>query len=212
MKKSLIAFVLVFIFLSAAPALATPSLELGTATSSGSFISFPVKLASAQGSYISGIEANIVFNSQIFGFSSVSLGAAATAAGKQLAQSTPQSGVLRIVIADLVGNNSIADGLVAQVKLSLLPGVTLGSYSINVAPTATDSHGNNIAITGSPTVITLYKAGDCNKNNTVDIAEVQSSINMFLGLKAVDACVDVNDDKTVGIDEVQKTINAFLGL
>ena len=47
---------------------------------------------------------------------------------------------------------------------------------------------------------------------TVTIAEVQSSINMFLGLKAVEACVDQDNNSSVSIAEVQKVINSFLGL
>jgi uncharacterized repeat protein (TIGR02543 family) len=56
------------------------------------------------------------------------------------------------------------------------------------------------------------KAGDCDNSGTVTIAEVQSAINMFLGLKSVAACVDTNGDTAVSIAEVQKTINSFLGL
>jgi hypothetical protein len=60
-------------------------------------------------------------------------------------------------------------------------------------------------------VTIISKAGDCNGDNTISIAEVQSAINMYLGLKAVAACVDVNSDGKVTIDEVQKVINCYLG-
>jgi hypothetical protein len=56
------------------------------------------------------------------------------------------------------------------------------------------------------------KPGDCDGNGTVTIAEVQSAINMFLGLKAVQACVDLDSSGVVTISEVQKVINSFLGL
>jgi len=46
----------------------------------------------------------------------------------------------------------------------------------------------------------------------VTIAEVQSAINMFLGLKLVAGCVDTDDNGIVSIAEVQKGINSFLGL
>jgi len=59
---------------------------------------------------------------------------------------------------------------------------------------------------------TAFATGDCNGDTTVTIAEVQSAINMFLGLKDVLPCVDENNSKSVSIDEVQKTINTFLGL
>ncbi len=56
------------------------------------------------------------------------------------------------------------------------------------------------------------KPGDCDANGTVTIAEVQSAINMFLGLKAVESCVDIDRSNSVSIAEVQKVINSFLGL
>jgi hypothetical protein len=56
------------------------------------------------------------------------------------------------------------------------------------------------------------KPGDCDGNGVVSIAEVQSAINMFLGLKPVQACVDQDNSGVVTISEVQKVINSFLGL
>jgi hypothetical protein len=65
---------------------------------------------------------------------------------------------------------------------------------------------------GGTVIPTSTKAGDCDNDGTVTIAEVQSAINMFLGLKTVDACVNRDNDGVVSIAEVQKTINSFLGL
>jgi hypothetical protein len=56
------------------------------------------------------------------------------------------------------------------------------------------------------------KPGDCDNSSTVTIAEVQSAINMFLGLKTVAGCVDEDGTGVVSIAEVQKVINSFLGL
>lgn len=57
-----------------------------------------------------------------------------------------------------------------------------------------------------------FAAGDCDQNGTVSISEVQSAINMFLGLKQLETCVDEDSSESVSIAEVQKTINSFLGL
>ncbi|HBA89348.1 MAG TPA: hypothetical protein DCZ75_15585 [Geobacter sp.] len=54
--------------------------------------------------------------------------------------------------------------------------------------------------------------GDCDGDNTVGIAEVQSAVNMYLGIKPASSCVDVDGSGTVAIAEVQQTVNAFLGL
>jgi RHS repeat-associated protein len=90
-------------------------------------------------------------------------------------------------------------------------GHTYAFYSI-----ATDNVGHRQTQAGSVVSTTTSsagtKAGDCDANGTVTIAEVQSAINMFLGLKTVALCVDTNGDTTVSIAEVQKTINSFLGL
>jgi hypothetical protein len=64
----------------------------------------------------------------------------------------------------------------------------------------------------SGTSVAATKPGDCDNSGTVTIAEVQSAINMFLGLKTVEACVNLDGLSGVSIAEVQKVINSFLGL
>ena len=83
-----------------------------------------------------------------------------------------------------------------------------GTYTITVK--ATDQAGNSSSATRN--IIYVIKPGDCDNSGTVTIAEVQSAINMFLGYKTVQACVDINVDNVVSIAEVQKTIHSFLGL
>lgn len=86
------------------------------------------------------------------------------------------------------------------------------------SPTGTGSitavTANLIDVNGAPLPVTvnLTKPGDCDSNGSVTIAEVQSAINMFLGLNGVQACVDTDRSNAVSIAEVQKVINGFLGL
>lgn len=55
--------------------------------------------------------------------------------------------------------------------------------------------------------------GDCNFDGTVTIAEAESAINMFLGLKQPAAtCVDEDLSGDVSISEAQKTVASFLGI
>ena len=89
------------------------------------------------------------------------------------------------------------------------------SYSYTVA--ACDASGNCSAVSSPASATTTAntiptKPGDCDNSGTVTIAEVQSGINMFLGLKAAEACVDQDGVGGVSIAEVQKVINSFLGL
>jgi hypothetical protein len=103
-----------------------------------------------------------------------------------------------------------------------------GKYSAAVASYNLCSSGTASTVTGSgpwswrctgingganSACSALYlKPGDCDTNGTVTIAEVQSGINMFLGLKTAEACVDQDGAGGVSIAEVQKVINEFLGL
>ena len=91
-------------------------------------------------------------------------------------------------------------------------GLTNGtSYTFVV--TATNATGAGTASSASGSIIpAAQKPGDCNNDGTVTIAEVQSAINMFLGLKTMDVCVDQDGVGGVSIAEVQKVINSFLGL
>lgn len=69
-----------------------------------------------------------------------------------------------------------------------------------------------VAVVLFPFSQNAFAVADCIRTGAVTISDVQSAINMFLGLNAVTACVDTNDNKQVSITEVQNVINAFLGL
>jgi len=81
--------------------------------------------------------------------------------------------------------------------------------SINV--TLTPGKALTASIYLTPLAATT-KPGDCNSDGSVTIAEVQSAINMFLGLKTAESCVNIDNAGGVTIAEVQKVINSFLGL
>jgi hypothetical protein len=85
------------------------------------------------------------------------------------------------------------------------------TYYLLIEATSTS---NSSLLTGDYVVTSpsIAKFGDCDRNGLVTIAEVQSAINMFLGLKAFENCVDTDNSGQVSIAEVQKAINAFLGL
>jgi hypothetical protein len=119
-------------------------------------------------------------------------------------------------------NGSVSDNYgVASLKINNITVQPLsdGSFSYNLPlvtglKTATfdviDLAGNSIRELRS-FVYNGQKAGDCNCDGKVTIDEVQSAINMYLGLKTPAVCVDLNGDG-VSIDEVQKVINGYLGL
>ena len=75
---------------------------------------------------------------------------------------------------------------------------------------AKDAAGN-ISAPKSVVINITIKAGDCNNDGFVTTVEVQSAINMFLGMKTAVTCADTDKSGSVSISEVQKVINA-LGL
>ncbi|MDD2856335.1 MAG: hypothetical protein PHU01_12465, partial [Desulfuromonadaceae bacterium] len=76
----------------------------------------------------------------------------------------------------------------------------------------TGSNGGGAAYCSAELQAETFKPGDCDSNDSVTIAEVQSSINMFLGLGTAKGCVDQDANGNVSIAEVQKVINSFLGI
>ena len=142
-------------------------------------------------------------------------GPVATAAAKSIVQSIPFPGTLRIGILNVSDNTAIGDGVVATVTFSISASATIGGSTILLnTPGASDPAGNAVQITGVSSYVTFapVKPGDCDGNGVVSISEVQSAVNMFLGVKPVQACADPDANGVVSISEVQKAINGFLGL
>lgn|GEM_PF-6782604 len=119
----------------------TAVLELGTQTKSGNTVTFPLNFTNPNPAdySISGIQADIIFDSKAFSFVSAAAGAAAVLAGKTINPSKIPTGQ-RIVIIDLGGNKSIGDGVVAQISLDILPGAPAGS-TFSLVAYATDPSG-----------------------------------------------------------------------
>ncbi len=124
-----------------------------------------------------------------------------------------------------IANATVSSGSVNVKTLSngaYLMAIPTGTVTLTVSATGYQPQNlNNLTATAGKVVnndISLSstasstKPGDCDNSGTVTIAEVQSAINMFLGLKTVEACVDVDSSNSVSIAEVQKVINSFLGL
>ena len=120
----------------------------------------------------------------------------------------------------LDGNNLFWIDQLSMSRVPLTGGPTVLLKSVNNAATPPASIAANGASlywteTASGAVMRMtpvYAPGDCNGDGTVTIADVQSAINMFLGVKTVGACVNLDGTGGVSIAEVQKVINRLLGL
>lgn len=101
----------------------------------------------------------------------------------------------------------------ASLDLSAYKGKTVRLYFHAVTdlsnPTMFALDDISLTVTIPPSAAVI---GDCDNNGNVSIAEVQSAINMFLGLNPVKECVDKDKSTNVSIAEVQSVINAFLGI
>lgn len=87
--------------------------------------------------------------------------------------------------------------------ISINADTTIKYFAVDLAGNQERANQASYAITTEP--------GDCGVNGTVSIAEVQSAINMFLGLRTPKACVDLDNNGGVSTAEIQKVINGFLG-
>jgi len=147
---------------------------------------------------------------------------AGSAADKTLATSSSGPGQLRVLISGL-NNNAIPAGDLFTCSVPIAPLAGDGSFTIGVAGEASTPGGGLVLLNGvagsvtvlsDPGVSPLGVIGDCDDNGIVDIAEVQTVVNIFIGIQAVSTCpvADANGDGVVGIVELQNTINNHLGL
>jgi len=191
---------------------ALPHLDLGSASGAkGSTVTIPITLTNVSGTSISAIGMDIGYDTGVLENPTCTVGPAGSAAGKSCAASIPSSGIFRIGGVGL-NSTAIGNGIVENITFTIKTTAPLGSTQLTNTPSASGPAGNAVSVSGSNCTVTIIsKSGDCNEDNTVSIAEVQSAINMYLGLKAVAGCVDANGDGNITIDEVQKVINCYLG-
>ena len=133
---------------------ATPTLTLGVPTVSGTTLTIPVNLINVTGRPINAIAAHLYYNnvSSPFGLKtsganivSAVIGSVAIKAGKQLTQSSAQSGDLYIVIYGF-GNSPIGDGVIATIGFDIVGPATAGNESFKLYPTASDATGAPISV------------------------------------------------------------------
>lgn len=169
----------------------------------GGKVKVPVTLSGISTS-VQGVRFFITYDSQLLTLSSTVLGPI-TSGGMNIENNTVV-GEYGFISIRLAGN--MQEGVLADLIFDIAPGVGMQQISLpfTIFETIPDPAQS---VDGS---VKIVKAGDCDATGTTSIAEVQSGINMFLGLKSTAACVDFNADGSVSIAEVQKVINTFLGL
>jgi hypothetical protein len=170
----------------------------------GGKIAVPVSLSGTGGTPVAAAQFTITYDPQILSYT--------TNSGQtviEINSITPGK-----LVIGIISGSGIADGTLVNLVFDV--SATASTPTTAVIPLTIESvYSPDItrvsvqAISGS---ITAVKAGDCDANGTTSIAEVQSSINAFLGLKSPSSCMDSDSNGSVSIAEVQKVINSFLGL
>ena len=180
----------------------------------GGEVSVPITLASMTGTDIAAISLDIDYDSQIFNHVKAVIGPAGEAAGKRLETNCVSPGLFRVSIFSALNNAPIGSGVVAYLILEINEEAPLGTTELLNTPSASDADGYVVLVSGSDgsVDVTDYDAGDCNGDEMVSIAELQSAINMFIEISTIEECVDVNANDRVSIGELQKVVNNHLDI
>ena len=116
----------------------TIGLTLGSASGAPSgTVDIPVTLAT-NGTSPSTLTMDITFDSSALTVSTVTAGAAATAASKDVSFNVPSAGLLKIVVAG-INSSVMSDGALATIQFQIQAGATVGSsYALSGTATASD--------------------------------------------------------------------------
>ncbi len=131
----------------------TPEALLSVGSGSGlpgaTGISVPVSLVSTGGAQVAGLNFDLSFDSSRLAVGNVTIGSAASGAGKSLSWSQPAANRIRVII---VGFNAsaIPDGTVANVIFNVLGGAAAGTTTLALSSmAASDSGGTPVPVNGS---------------------------------------------------------------
>jgi len=146
-----------------------------------------------------------------------------TAANKSIGVNLVSPGRLRVAVLNISNNNVIPDGDLYTCSFAIDGAAEEGSYALATEAQLSGPLGQEVVangLAGSITVLAQAGAvggsviGDCDGDGTVSIFEVQSTINVFLGIQSLIQCpaADATGDGVVDVTELQNAINNHLGL
>jgi hypothetical protein len=156
--------VAVFTFLGLAAALAAGRAHAATLTVSSvadaapgqALVEAAVLLENAAYEEVSGIETDVEFDPAVLQLKSVSVGAAASDAGKKVSSNILDSGIVRVIVTGL-NQDAIGDGDVAVISFSVLADAAAGVFPVTLSdPRLVSPTGAEVsveAVAGSVTVV-----------------------------------------------------------
>lgn len=193
-----------------------PTLSLGTATVSGTTVTFPVTLTNATGTTISGIDASIIFNRvsdpfalQMNGLSVVSAtaGPATLAAGKQLTQNSYQYGVLHLIVIGPNNQTPIGDGVIATITFDIVGAATASNESFGLVTTATDPNGWPVTISSNGTSAPAVRQLAVTLTGSGSVHSLPPGISCTTGV----CSANFYDKSTVSLMPTPSTSSVFSG-
>lgn len=141
--------------LSASPALAAPSLDLGSASGKpGSTVTVPVTLTNAVGVSIAAVAIDIAYDTTKLENPTATVGVDGSAAVKVLSSNSPSAGLFRIGV---YGFNaaSISAGAVIEVHFGIKTSAPSGDVILSNTPSGSDPGGTAVSMTGATGKVTV---------------------------------------------------------
>jgi hypothetical protein len=131
----------------------TPMASLSAGSGSGlpgaTSVAVPVSLASLDGAQVAALNFDLSFDASRLAVGSVSIGSAASSAGKSLSSSQPAANRIRVIIFG-INPTVIPDGTLAVVSFNVLAGAAPGTSSLTLSSSAaSDPGGSPVPVSAS---------------------------------------------------------------
>lgn len=186
------------------------SLSLDEVSGRGT-VTVPLRLTATGGDSPANFSVELEFDETLVSFSGVR--DPGLPAGKTLASTALAPGRVRLVLTG-ASSTALPDGPVALLDLTFLNPLATGDTAslALAAPLMFSTVGGSLtpSLAGAE-VVFRARPGDINRDDQSNVVDVQSAINMALGVLAVTPAGDLNGDGSVNVTDVQLIINIALG-
>lgn len=123
-------------------------------------VTLPLTLTLAPNDTISGLQANLVFDTQVLTLTGIEVGPTAASSSKKALHNIFEPGHARVVVFGL-NQNPISDGIVANALFNVAAGTSLGPKEVALdSAAATNPEGLPIQTTGVAGSITIVQGGE----------------------------------------------------
>lgn len=143
----------------------------------------------------------------------VTIGAAASAASKQITCNTLTSNTETCIVFGL-NNNLIGNGVVATLQTNAVSNPSSTSETVSISNIVASTSTASLAVTNTTSSLTFTMLSNCDLNGdgSVNITDVTTEVNWVLGLATPPTgfTADLNGDGKVNVLDVAIEVNAAL--